>query len=86
MHWTADHLVLWQSPVTRSSLLSAHAYYTHTLVEMPIWFSIFQYSMGILVAGTLILKAAGGRESNWLFDGASLCKSLKAALDLKLTY
>ncbi|UZJ54570.1 hypothetical protein CBS101457_003890 [Exobasidium rhododendri] len=72
MHWTADHLVLWQSPVTRPSLLSAHLYYTHTLVEMPAIFNTVQYAVGLAGSFILILKAAGGRESNWLFDGASL--------------
>jgi hypothetical protein len=78
MHWTADHLVLWQSPVTRPSLLSAHIYYINTLVEMPPLFNAIQYAVGIAGSFVLIFKAAGGRESNWLFDGASLCELLGA--------
>ncbi|PWN93068.1 hypothetical protein FA10DRAFT_263773 [Acaromyces ingoldii] len=72
MHWTADHLVLWQSPVTRPSLLSAHIYYSHTLVSMPEYFTIGQYAVGTLGGVMLLAKVLGGRESNWLFDGASL--------------
>jgi len=79
MHWTADHLVLWQSPVTRNSLLSAHSYYANTMVDIPPLFNALQYIVGIAGSFLLIFKAAGGRESNWLFDGASLCK-YKAAL------
>lgn len=74
MHWSADHLVLWQAPVTRPSLLSAHIYYADTLVDMPPLFNAVQYAVGIAGSLILILKAAGGRESNWLFDGASLCE------------
>lgn len=74
MHWSADHLVLWQSPVTRPSLLSAHVYYSYTLVEMPEYFTWGQYAIGSLGGLMLLTKALGGRESNWLFDGASLCE------------
>lgn len=74
MHWTADHLVLWQSPVTRNSLLSAHSYYANTMVDIPPLFNALQYTVGIAGSFLLIFKAAGGRESNWLFDGASLCE------------
>lgn len=80
MHWTADHLVLWQSPVTRPSLLSAHIYYSHTLVSMPEYFIIGQYAVGTLGGVMLLAKALGGRESNWLFDGASLCECIDAVL------
>lgn len=74
MHWTADHLVLWQSPVTRASLLSAHMYYSDTMVDIPPLFNALQYAVGIAASFVLIFKAIGGRESNWLFDGASLCE------------
>lgn len=72
MHWTADHLVLWQSPITRPSLLSAQAYYANTLVHMPNSFHSIHYIIGTSGAAILVYKALGGRESNWLFDGASL--------------
>lgn len=72
MHWTADHLVLWQSPVTHDSLVSAHIYYTHTLALIPPSFSLIQKVIGTAAAAFIVFKALGGRESNWLFDGASL--------------
>lgn len=72
MHWTADHLILWQSPVTYDSVVTAYTYYKDTMVEMPSIFSKFLHAVGTLAALLLISKALGGRESNWLFDGASL--------------
>ncbi|PWN54317.1 hypothetical protein IE53DRAFT_383091 [Violaceomyces palustris] len=72
MHWTADHLLLWQTPVTHDSLLSAHTYYQSTLVEMDPYFTHTLHGIGMLGALLLISKVLGGRESNWLFDGASL--------------
>lgn len=72
MHWTADHLLLWQSPITHQSLLSAHVYYTHTLVRMPRAFALLHTAISTSCAGIILAKALGGRESNWLFDGASL--------------
>lgn len=74
MHWTADHLLLWQSPITHVSLLSALNYYHHTLVQMSQPFNAALHTVGIIGAALLASKALGGRESNWLFDGASLCK------------
>lgn len=76
MHWNADHLVLWQSPVTRPSLILAHIYYNDTLVKIPSLFQMLHYSVGTSGAALLVIKVLGGRESNWLFDGASLCKYL----------
>lgn len=73
MHWTADHLLLWQSPITRPSLLSAQMYYANTLVHMPPAFHTLHYVVGTSGAAILLSKALGGKESNWLFDGASLC-------------
>lgn len=72
MHWTADHLILWQSPVTYDSVVTAYTYYQDTMVEMPSIFSKLLHTVGTLAALLLISKALGGRESNWLFDGASL--------------
>ncbi|KAN0062574.1 hypothetical protein ACQY0O_005106 [Thecaphora frezii] len=72
IHWTADHLVLWQTPVTYESLQVAHTYYQNTLVDMAGGFSKALHSVGLVVITLLISKALGGKESNWLFDGASL--------------
>lgn len=93
MHWTADHLLLWQSPITHQSLVSAHAYYSHTYgVNSG---SFLPSSVGGTGKGSadvkeqgLVLHLAwalgcllvlskiffGRRQSNWLFDGASLCE------------
>lgn len=73
MHWTADHLLLWQTPVTRQSLLTAHEYYRSTFGDSSSKFQSIIIAIGAIGAGTTISKALGGRESNWLFDGASLC-------------
>ncbi|PWN44460.1 hypothetical protein IE81DRAFT_321360 [Ceraceosorus guamensis] len=72
MHWRADHLVLWQSPITHDSLIEAHAYYSQSLTDLPHGLTWLLYIVGTLGVGTTVYKAAGGRESNWLFDGASL--------------
>jgi hypothetical protein len=72
MHWTADHLLLWQSPITRESLLSAQTYYNIALVNMPHAFHLIHMALATSGAAFLLTKALGGRESNWLFDGASL--------------
>lgn len=72
MHWTADHLILWQSPVTYDSVATAYTYYQDTMVDMPLVFQRLLHGSGTLVALLIISKALGGRESNWLFDGASL--------------
>ena len=75
MHWLADHLLLWQSPITHESLLSAHAYYSNTVLGMDTPFAYALHAGWVLAAGVLIGKILGGRrESNWLFDGASLCE------------
>lgn len=44
------------------------------MVDIPPLFNALQYTVGIAGSFLLIFKAAGGRESNWLFDGASLCE------------
>ncbi len=72
MHWTADHLILWQAPVTYDSVVTAYTYYSDTMVDMPYIFRKILHGVGTLAAVLLIAKALGGRESNWLFDGASL--------------
>lgn len=72
MHWTADHLILWQSPVTYDNVVTAYTYYQDTMVDMPTIFRQAIHAVGTLAALLLISKALGGRESNWLFDGASL--------------
>ncbi|EPQ31150.1 uncharacterized protein PFL1_01339 [Pseudozyma flocculosa PF-1] len=72
IHWTADHLILWQTPVTHDSLRTAHVYYQNTMVDMSANFSKALHGVGLIGALLLISKALGGRESNWLFDGASL--------------
>ncbi|GAC94842.1 hypothetical protein PHSY_002415 [Pseudozyma hubeiensis SY62] len=46
MHWTADHLILWQSPVTYDSVVTAYTYYKDTMVEMPSIFSKFLHAVG----------------------------------------
>lgn len=74
MHWLADHLLLWQSPVTHAALLSAHSYYFHTLIRMDAVFSTVLHACWLLGGVFVVAKIAlGRRESNWLFDGASLC-------------
>ncbi|KAE8234077.1 hypothetical protein CF326_g883 [Tilletia indica] len=74
MHWTADHLLLWQSPITPTSLLRSYTYYSRSL--LPVLDSAphatVLYGAGLLGSSVTLLKAWGGRESNWLFDGASL--------------
>ncbi|GAK66508.1 uncharacterized protein PAN0_013d4730 [Moesziomyces antarcticus] len=72
MHWTADHLILWQAPVTYDSVVTAYTYYQDTMVDMPSIHRKLLLGIGTLAALLLISKALGGRESNWLFDGASL--------------
>ncbi|PWY99037.1 hypothetical protein BCV70DRAFT_201261 [Testicularia cyperi] len=72
MHWTADHLMLWQNPVTYDSVVTAYTYYQDTMVDMTPLFRKTLHGVGTLAALLLISKALGGRESNWLFDGASL--------------
>ncbi len=72
MHWTADHLILWQAPVTYDSVVTAYTYYQDTMVDMPSVHRKLLLGIGTLAALLLISKALGGRESNWLFDGASL--------------
>ncbi|SPC63236.1 uncharacterized protein UHOD_06570 [Ustilago sp. UG-2017b] len=72
MHWTADHLILWQSPVTFDSVVTAYTYYRDTIIGMPSLSRKFLHAIGTFAALLLISKALGGRESNWLFDGASL--------------
>ncbi|CAO1638681.1 unnamed protein product [Sympodiomycopsis kandeliae] len=73
MHWLADHLLLWQSPITHESLISAHAYYSNTVVSMQSPFNYILHAGWILAASIVLSKILGGRrESNWLFDGASL--------------
>lgn len=72
IHWTADHLMLWQTPVTYDSVLTAYTYYQDTMVEMPTYFHRILHGIGTLATLLLGSKALGGRESNWLFDGASL--------------
>ncbi len=47
-------------------------YYQDTMVDMPFVFQKLLHGVGTLSALLLISKALGGRESNWLFDGASL--------------
>ncbi|CAO1627035.1 unnamed protein product [Jaminaea pallidilutea] len=78
VHWLADHLVLWQSPITHASLVSAHGYYRNTLLEVGTSSSHraivalihATWTIGaVLVVGKLL---KGRKESNWLFDGASL--------------
>lgn len=73
MHWTSDHLLLWQAPVTRASLVSAHIYYVNTLVNMSQRFHLLYSATATSGVALLVSKALSGRESNWLFDGASLC-------------
>ncbi|KAK0533566.1 hypothetical protein OC834_002169 [Tilletia horrida] len=74
MHWTADHLLLWQSPITPTSLERSYTYYSGSL--LPVLDSsphaTLLYGAGLLGSTVTLLKALGGRESNWLFDGASL--------------
>ncbi|CAD6883969.1 unnamed protein product [Tilletia caries] len=74
MHWTADHLLLWQSPITPDSLLRSYTYYSRSL--LPVLNSpphaVILYGAGLIGSAVTLLKALGGRESNWLFDGASL--------------
>ncbi|KDN40443.1 hypothetical protein K437DRAFT_258667 [Tilletiaria anomala UBC 951] len=72
MHWTADHLMLWQTPITRQSLLTAHEYYHYTFSDASKTFQSAIVGVACLGAGTAFVKILGGRESNWLFDGASL--------------
>ncbi|KAK0551005.1 hypothetical protein OC846_000131 [Tilletia horrida] len=74
LHWTADHLLLWQSPITSISLQRSYTYYAQSLIpclDSPPHSAIL-YGAGLLGSTTTLLKALGGRESNWLFDGASL--------------
>lgn len=97
MHWTADHLLLWQSPITHQSLVSAHAYYSHTYginsgSFLPSSIRAGQGSAEVKEQG-LVLHLAwalgcllvlskiffGRRQSNWLFDGASLCEFSREA-------
>ena len=75
MHWQADHLMLWQTPITRQSLLTAHEYYhfTFTSSSRPRFQEVI-VGITCIGAGSAFLKVLGGRESNWLFDGASLCE------------
>jgi hypothetical protein len=75
VHWTADHLLLWQSPITRASLLSAHGYYAETLGHLSVRALAALYALGGAAVLACCVKIAAGRESNWLFDGASLCES-----------
>lgn len=72
IHWTADHLMLWQTPVTYDSVLTAYTYYQDTIVDMPWLFHRIIHATGTVATLLLGSKALGGRESNWLFDGASL--------------
>ncbi|PWO00216.1 hypothetical protein FA09DRAFT_328320 [Tilletiopsis washingtonensis] len=72
VHWTADHLLLWQSPITRASLLSAHGYYAETLGHLSARALAALYALGGAAVLACCVKIAAGRESNWLFDGASL--------------
>lgn len=74
MHWSADHLLLWQAPITRASLLSAHAYYADTLANLSARALASLYALGGAAVLACCVKIAAGRESNWLFDGASLCE------------
>ncbi|CAO1617000.1 unnamed protein product [Parajaminaea phylloscopi] len=76
MHWQADHLLLWQSPLTHESLISAHSYYSNTLLA-PVssrapFVTILHgaWTAGAILVVTKLLR--GRKESNWLFDGASL--------------
>lgn len=76
MHWLADHLLLWQSPITHESLNSAHTYYANTVLRMEAPFSAILHGGWMLAAAVVAFKILKGRrESNWLFDGASLCES-----------
>lgn len=78
MHWLADHLLLWQSPLTHASVVSAHAYYSNTLIvptPSTVPFARILHTGWIIGAFIVLAKLAKGRrESNWLFDGASLCE------------
>ncbi|KAL9940490.1 hypothetical protein V8E36_001195 [Tilletia maclaganii] len=74
LHWSADHLLLWQSPITPTSLYRSFTYYSNSLLpvlDSPGHGPVL-YAAGLLGSTVTLLKALGGRESNWLFDGASL--------------
>ena len=73
MHWLADHLLLWQSPITHANLISAHRYYSNSLINSDPRFNAALHSIWVIGALTVLAKIVlGRRESNWLFDGASL--------------
>lgn len=83
VHWTADHLVLWQRPLTAEHLAAAHAYYARTFPrdtlpgggvgDVHAWAQRGIAAAGIIGAAGAGVKVFAGGEGNWLFDGATLC-------------
>ena len=75
MHWQADSLVLLNAQPSHADLLQAANYYAHLAQAPPRSYVHLLLATGTLQMCILGYKMFVRQESNWLFDGASLCTS-----------
>lgn len=75
VHWRADYVILWEGTVSQRALLDALHYYTNTVGSSPEKYATVLVTIGTIQTLVLLFKMFAGKETNWLFDGASLCTS-----------
>lgn len=73
MHWHADYILLWQGPVGQPELLQALHHYSNAIGVWSDKYMTVLLSIGTLQTMVLLFQIFVGKETNWLFDGASLC-------------
>lgn len=73
VNWRADYLVIWQEPASQTTLLDALHFYSNTVGAEPAKYTAVFLAVGTVQTVILLFKMLVGKETNWLFDGASLC-------------
>ena len=73
MHWHADYILLWQEPARDREVLYALHYYLNTVGVWSDKYIAALFTVISIQISVLLFQIFSGKETNWLFDGASLC-------------
>ncbi|WFC93937.1 hypothetical protein MBRA1_000563 [Malassezia brasiliensis] len=72
MHWHADYILLWQEPARDREVLFALHYYFNTVGVWSDKYIATLFTVVSIQISVLLFHIFSGKETNWLFDGASL--------------
>ncbi|KAI3627666.1 hypothetical protein CBS14141_001667 [Malassezia furfur] len=72
MHWHADYILLWQEPARDREVLYALHYYLNTVGVWSDKYIAALFTVISIQISVLLFQIFSGKETNWLFDGASL--------------